>query len=150
MIDLVAWAVESISSLSVTSQESMVKSWNSMSKWFIENQSSIHVVAGDATVLMPLSSDGDVTHSCEDEWVCQVTGAIGQLENRVRWKLLELLKHTIQWHLVTRWAAVIRKIIPTTTANTVYILTITDGDQNIHDCLKRHCRWFCPVKSLIL
>ena len=60
------------------------------------------------SVLIPLSSDGDVTHSCA--WVCQLTGAIGKL------------------------AAVIREIIPTTTANIVYILTITDRDQNVHDC----------------
>ena len=67
-----------------------------MSNDFIENQSSIHVVAGDVSVLIPLSSDDDVTHFCEDEWVCQLTGAIGKLENRVRWQLLELLKHIIQ------------------------------------------------------
>ena len=95
-IDLVAWPVKSFSSLSNTPQELLVKSLSSMSNDFIENQSSIRVVAGDVRVLMPLSPDGDVTHSCEDEWVCQVTGAIGKLENRVRWQLLELLKHIIQ------------------------------------------------------
>ena len=47
-------------------------------KRFVENQSSICVVAGDVSVLIYLSSDGNVTHSCEDEWVYLLTGAIGQ------------------------------------------------------------------------
>ena len=62
----------------------------------IKDKSSICVVAGDVSVLIPLSPDGDVTHSCGDEWVCQLTGAIGKLENRVWWQFLKLLKHIIQ------------------------------------------------------
>ena len=34
---------------------------------FIEDQSSIHVMAGDVSVLRALSSDGDITHPGEVE-----------------------------------------------------------------------------------